>query len=83
MGVKKLGLVDSVLGWLADLVSVFEEITGLKLIPEEKFPLLSTWMQVFADIPVIKESWPPRDTLFAKFRAIREAILSKDSQKDK
>ncbi|EXB70648.1 putative glutathione S-transferase [Morus notabilis] len=82
-GGEEIGLVDIALGWLANLVSVFEEITGLKLIPEEKFPLLFNWMQVFADIPVIKESWPPRDKLVAKFHSIREASLAKEAEKDK
>ncbi|GMN54141.1 hypothetical protein TIFTF001_023267 [Ficus carica] len=81
-GGEEIGLVDIALGWLANLVSVFEEIIGLQLMPEEKFPHLFAWMQVFADIPVIKESWPPRDKMVAKFQALREVHLSKEAQND-
>lgn len=81
-GGEEIGVVDITLGWLANLVSVFEEITGLKLIEQDKSPGLWGWMEAFAKIPVVKENWPPRDKLVAKFHAIRQTILSKEAQTD-
>ena len=46
-GGERIGYVDLTLGWLADLVSIFEEIVGLKIMDEGKFPLLYSWMQDF------------------------------------
>ena len=75
-GGEEIGMVDIALGWLANMVSVLEEVLILKFIDEDKFPLLSAWMRLFADIPVIKQSWPPRDKLVTKYIAIREARLA-------
>ncbi|KAL7204100.1 hypothetical protein ACSBR2_017213 [Camellia fascicularis] len=75
-GRETIGYTDIAFGWIANLLSVFEEVTGIKLLDEEKFPLLSAWMQNFSDVPVIKENWPPRDKLVIKFQATREKYLA-------
>ncbi|EEF38365.1 glutathione s-transferase, putative [Ricinus communis] len=68
-GGEKIGFVDLAFGWLANTLSVLEEVVGLKLIDEMKFPLLAGWMIEFSDSPVIKESWPPRDVLISLYSA--------------
>ncbi|XP_019187506.1 PREDICTED: probable glutathione S-transferase [Ipomoea nil] len=73
-GGDNIGFLDIVLGWLANLPSVFEEITGLKLIDAEKFPVLSEWMHNFYNHPAILDHWPPRDKMITKFQAIFNAI---------
>ncbi|KAL7204098.1 hypothetical protein ACSBR2_017211 [Camellia fascicularis] len=75
-GGETIGYTDIAFGWIANLLSVFEEVTGIKLLDEEKFPLLSAWTQNFSDVPVIKENWPPRDKLVIKFQATREKYLA-------
>ncbi|RVX00803.1 hypothetical protein CK203_026414 [Vitis vinifera] len=60
---------------LANLINIWEEIVGLKVMDEEKFPLLSAWMQDFADAPIIKDNWPPRDRMIVKFQALRDATI--------
>nr|GMD62525.1 probable glutathione S-transferase [Ipomoea batatas] len=72
-----IGFLDIVLGWLANLPSMFEEITDLKLIDAEKFPVLSEWMQNFYNHPAILGHWPPRDKMITKFQAILNAIEAK------
>ncbi|CAL5380817.1 unnamed protein product [Camellia sinensis] len=78
---ETIGLVDIAFGCIANLVSVLEVVTGLKLIDAEKFPLLFKWMQKFSDVPVIKENWPPHDKLVTKFQAIRETYLATGAPK--
>ncbi|OWM72649.1 probable glutathione S-transferase [Punica granatum] len=76
-GGEKIGFLDIALGWLSNLVPVFHEITGLKLIEEERFPLLSAWMKDFSGFPTIRETLPPHDKLVTKFRAQLEALRAK------
>jgi glutathione S-transferase len=76
-GGERIGFADIALGWLAHDEGVYEEVAGMKLIAEDEFPLLSEWKRTFADAPIIKENWPPRDKLVIKFQAIREASLLK------
>ncbi|KAF5451585.1 hypothetical protein F2P56_026677 [Juglans regia] len=78
LGGDAVGFADLAFGCLANLVSVFEEVTGVTLIDREKFPLLLTWMQNFMDAPKIRDTWPPRDKLITKFRALRETLIVKE-----
>ncbi|KAL8469786.1 hypothetical protein ACS0TY_019812 [Phlomoides rotata] len=74
-GGESIGYLDIAFGWMANLISILEEIADLKLIDAETFPCLSAWMNNFADDPVIKECWPPRDKMIEKFKAMREPYL--------
>lgn len=67
-GGEKIGFADLDLGWLDNSISILEEI-----VDEEKFPLLSAWMQDFADASIIKNNWPPRDKMIVKFQALLDA----------
>ncbi|KAG6744599.1 glutathione S-transferase [Populus alba x Populus x berolinensis] len=80
-GGETIGLADIALGWLAYYLDIFEEILGLKLIDQEKFPSLAAWKQEFANAPIIHENWPDRDKLVNKFVAMREAKLGKETPK--
>ena len=73
---ETIGFLDLAVGWMANLLSVLEEITGYVLIEEVKFPLLWKWMQDFSDVPVINESWPSRDKLVIKFQTMRDSYLA-------
>lgn len=66
---EKIGLVDLVFGWLANLISIFEEVTGFNIVGDG-YPLLSAWMQEFSELPVIKDTWPPRDKMIIKYQAL-------------
>ena len=70
-GGDAIGLVDLAFGWMVNMISLLEQITSLKLIDAEKFPMLVLWMENFSEVPVINESWPPPDKLIAAFLEIR------------
>ncbi|XP_049381492.1 glutathione transferase GST 23-like isoform X4 [Solanum stenotomum] len=71
-GGESIGYVDLVLGWMAYLLDVFEEVIDLKLFDAHKFPLLSGWMKNFCDAPAIKQHLPPRDKLVTKYQLLHE-----------
>ncbi|CAK9175657.1 unnamed protein product [Ilex paraguariensis] len=75
-GGEKIDFLDLAFGWIANFISVLQEVTGQKVIDSEKFPLLSAWMEKFSDDPVINECGQPRDRLSTKFKAMREAYLA-------
>ncbi|RWR75770.1 Glutathione transferase GST 23 [Cinnamomum micranthum f. kanehirae] len=70
-----IGYADIMLGWIANLVRVVEEILEMKLIDEERFPLLFAWIENLSNLPAIKDSWPPHDKLVSKYRAIRDSLM--------
>ncbi|KAF9664472.1 hypothetical protein SADUNF_Sadunf16G0022300 [Salix dunnii] len=80
-GGETIGLADIALGWLAYYLDIVEEIVGLKLIDQEKFPSLAAWKQEFANAPIIRENWPDRDKLVTKYAVMREANLGKGTPK--
>ncbi|KAL3731816.1 hypothetical protein ACJRO7_028646 [Eucalyptus globulus] len=71
-GGDNIGYLDIALGWLANLIRVFEEICSLKVVDYERFPLLCAWLKEFSYAPVIKDCWPPHDKLIPKFIALRQ-----------
>lgn len=72
-GGESIGFLDLVFGWMANLISILEETSGQDIIKEEQCPLLLKWIKDFSEVPVVKESMPPRDKLISKFRALQQA----------
>ncbi|XP_047159704.1 probable glutathione S-transferase [Vigna umbellata] len=68
-GGESIGLVDIAANFIGYWVEILQEIAGLKLLTLEKFPKLYKWSQEFVNHPVINEGLPPRDQLFAFFKA--------------
>ncbi|XP_057997165.1 probable glutathione S-transferase [Hevea brasiliensis] len=80
-GGETIGLADLALGWIAYFMDVYEEVIGVKVIDQEKFPLLVGWIQEFSNISIIMKSWPPRDKLFDRFAGFRKAALGEETRK--
>ncbi|KAF9616487.1 hypothetical protein IFM89_029784 [Coptis chinensis] len=74
-GGEEIGFLDLCLGWTITFFSVLDEINGLKLSDEERFPLLSAWMDNFSNSPIIKDTLPDRERLLCKLRRMQEAFL--------
>ncbi|VAI15924.1 unnamed protein product [Triticum turgidum subsp. durum] len=87
---ESVGLVDLSLGALAYVIPMYEEIIGVRMVTEERFPSLSAWMGRFLDSPPVKDHPPPverlkpsclllgNQTTFAFCRRRRGASVSAD-----
>jgi glutathione S-transferase len=54
---------------------MYEEIIGVRLVTEERFPSLYAWMERFLGAPPVKDHLPLMEELKLRFRAIREYFL--------
>jgi len=75
-GGEEINFVDIAAVFIAFWIPLVHEITDLKLFTDEKFPKLYNWSQEFLNHPVVNESLPPREPLFAFFKARYEGLLA-------
>ncbi|TKY65943.1 glutathione S-transferase [Spatholobus suberectus] len=73
-GGEEFGLVDIAAVYIAFWIPIFQEIGGLELFTSENFPKLYKWSQEFVNHPVVKESLPPRDPVFAFLKRRYESL---------
>ena len=66
---ESIGLVDIAANFIGYWIGIVQEIVGWKILTDEKFPNICQWSQEFVNHPVIKQGLPPRDKLFAFFKA--------------
>ncbi|GKV10074.1 hypothetical protein SLEP1_g21493 [Rubroshorea leprosula] len=62
-GGETLGLVDIAASFIAFWLRSFQEISGVEMLTEEKFPNLFKWSEEYVEDPIIKEYLPSRDEL--------------------
>ncbi|TKY65947.1 glutathione S-transferase [Spatholobus suberectus] len=70
---EEFGFVDIA----AVFIPIIQEVAELQLFTSEKFPKLSKWSQDFYNHPVVKEIMPPKDQLFAYFKARAQSLAAK------
>ncbi|ERM96563.1 hypothetical protein AMTR_s00001p00269450 [Amborella trichopoda] len=70
-GGEAISIVDISASCLSIWFEVLGEAIGTKFIDSEKFPLISSWIEEFTSIDLVKESFPPRD----KLRAYHKSLL--------
>lgn len=68
-GGDTIGFVDIAGNFIGYWIGVIQEVAGVRLLTPEKFPLLCKWCCEFQNFPIIKENLPPREQLFAFFKA--------------
>ncbi|XP_020206357.1 probable glutathione S-transferase [Cajanus cajan] len=74
LGGEEIGLVDIAAVFIAFWIPIFQEVGGLELFTSDKFPKLYKWSQELINHSVVKEVLPPRDPLFAYFKARYESL---------
>ncbi|KAK1413389.1 hypothetical protein QVD17_35161 [Tagetes erecta] len=73
---ESFGFLDLVFGWIAKYLGIFEKTGGIKLLEEERYPLIFAWIKRFCDISVIKQNWPDQNKLINKFQLMRDYFIS-------
>lgn len=72
-GGDEVGFVD----FAAVFIPIFHQIAGMQLFTSENFPKLFKWSQDFHDHPLVNQVLPPRDQLFAYFKARAQSLAAK------
>jgi len=75
-GGEEFNFVDIAAVFVAFWIPLVQDIIGLQLFTAEKFPKLYNWSQEFLDHPIVKETLPPREPLFAFFKGRYESLLA-------
>ncbi|KAF8017233.1 hypothetical protein BT93_H2428 [Corymbia citriodora subsp. variegata] len=68
-GGDTIGFVDIAGNFIGYWIGVIQEVAGVRLLTPDKFPLLCKWCYDFQNFPIVKENLPPREQLFAFFKA--------------
>ena len=75
-GGEEINFVDIAAVFIAFWIPLIQDIAELKLFSAEKYPKLYKWSQEFLNHSAVKEHVPPRDPLFAFFKAKYDALVS-------
>ncbi|XP_030515102.1 probable glutathione S-transferase [Rhodamnia argentea] len=68
-GGDTVGFVDIAGNFIGYWIGVIQEVAGVRLLTPDKFPVLCKWSEDFQNSPIIRENLPPREQLFAFFKA--------------
>lgn len=75
-GGDEVGLLDVVLGCGSYWLAVFEEVTGVRLVDAEAFPLFHAWLRDFEAQDEVRETIPAVDRLLEYARGLRQMLLA-------
>ena len=74
-GGDEVGLLDVVLGCGSYWLAVFEEVTGVRLVDADAFPLFHAWLRDFEALDEVRETIPAVDRLLEYARGVRHMLL--------
>ncbi|KAL3529221.1 hypothetical protein ACH5RR_008543 [Cinchona calisaya] len=73
---EQIGYLDLVVGWMTHWLSVMEEIGGMKLLDQDRYPALKKWTEDFIQVPAILESTTAREVVFNYFQGTIDYMRS-------
>ncbi|KAK1261036.1 Glutathione S-transferase U9 [Acorus gramineus] len=76
---ERPGFLDVVVGSALSLIKVIERLIGMKLVDEERTPLMHLWLVAFAELGVAKDTMPEMERFFVKAMEAREKILASNT----
>ncbi|XP_052882299.1 probable glutathione S-transferase [Gossypium arboreum] len=78
-GGDEINMVDIAFCMVAHWLGVFEDAAGLKVFEPHKFPQVSSWIQNFKSVPIIKDNLPDTDKIVAYLKSRKEMLLTSKS----
>ncbi|KAJ1411232.1 Thioredoxin-like superfamily [Sesbania bispinosa] len=75
-GGKTFGIVDIVGISLAFWLPIIQQVVGLQLLTNEKFPKLYNGSQEVINLHVVKQTLPPKEALFVSFKNHHERLTT-------
>ncbi|TYH82275.1 hypothetical protein E1A91_D02G043400v1 [Gossypium mustelinum] len=78
-GGDEINMVDIAFCMVAHWLGVIEDAAGLKVFEPYKFPRVSSWIQNFKSVPVIKDNLPDTDKIVAYLKRRKEMLLTSKS----
>ncbi|XP_057781425.1 glutathione transferase GST 23-like [Salvia miltiorrhiza] len=76
-GDDTIGHVDLMMGFVAYMLPVWEEIMAIKIFDATRFQNLAAWKNNFLNHPVIKGDFPSKDEMFTYFQWRRKVYLKR------
>ncbi|KAK1283024.1 Glutathione S-transferase U9 [Acorus calamus] len=73
---ERPGFLDVVVGSASSAIKVTERLVGVKLVDQERAPIVHSWLVAFAELGVNKETMPDMERFFAMAVEKREKILA-------
>lgn len=67
-GGETIGLADIVANFLGLWFGVLEEVCGIKLLTQDKYPRIHQWINEYVESSVMKTSLPKRSELLSLFQ---------------
>lgn len=78
-GGETIGFVDISAAWIGIWAKITGEIVSIKLVDEEKMPLLCAWLQGVLENPIIKDCLPPGEKLLEHNRGFHRMLMGASS----
>ncbi|TYH82274.1 hypothetical protein ES332_D02G048200v1 [Gossypium tomentosum] len=75
----EINMVDIAFCMVAHWLGAIEDAAGLKVFEPHKFPRVSSWIQNFKSVPVIKDNLPDTDKIVAHLKRLKEMLLTSKS----
>ncbi|KAK1260632.1 Glutathione S-transferase U9 [Acorus gramineus] len=76
---ERPGFLDVVVGSASSLIKVTERLVGVKLVDQERTPLVHSWLAAFAELGIAKDTMPDMERFFARAVEAREKHLASTS----
>ena len=77
-GGEKIGMLDIVAGCGSHWITVFEELSGVKILDSESFPLYISWLEKFRGSPEVKGVLPPVAELIEYANKFGQRVVASD-----
>ncbi|KAK1260634.1 hypothetical protein QJS04_geneDACA019496 [Acorus gramineus] len=73
---ERPGYLDVVVGSTSSWIKVVERIVGVKLVDQERTPLVYSWLTAFAELDITKDTMPEMERFFVRAVEAREKLLA-------